>query len=534
MKIVLILLIKFLVFLGIWQFASSAAGQTKISQPLNRNTQLENSDSFRLEKIEVSGHTVFSRKEIENIIAFYLEKNLSFEQLRQITQKITDLYTSKGYLTSGAFFPEQEITNAKAIILVVEGQLERVETNGLKKLNENYLRSRLQWNDEVPLNIKQLEENIQLLQQDPLIKKIDAKLVEGSSIGKSVLLLNVEEESPWTADITANNYNSANSGEFQGIASVANQNLLGFGDRLRLRYNLTEGFDAINIGYALPLTADKNNLSIEYSSGNSEITQSNFNDFGIRADADTISLQFDHSLVRTLNQNVDFSLAIDRRSSNTFIKDEIPFSFTAGPEQGSSRVTALRFGSSWTGRSQTLVTSAQMRFSVGLDLFEATVNENAPDAIFFSWLGQFQVVKALNRQQNILLVNRLATQLTPDSLLPLEQIAIGGANTVRGYGENRGVADNGVFGTIEVQLPLVQSSGVGDFDLVPFFDAGTVWSNNSEGAETLASFGLGINWKIKQWFTVDLDFGIPLLETSDLDDSLQDNGFHFQLQLKPF
>ncbi|MEM7596007.1 MAG: hypothetical protein AAF383_31645 [Cyanobacteria bacterium P01_A01_bin.83] len=46
--------------------------------------------------------------------------------------------------------------------------------------------------------------------------------------------------------------------------------------------------------------------------------------------------------------------------------------------------------------------------------------------------------------------------------------------------------------------------------------------------------GLGLDWAIEQWFTVDLNYGIPLIETSDLDDSLQDEGFHFQLQLQPF
>lgn len=516
------------------QFYSSASAQTTHFKPFKQKERTKSSTVFHINKIEVYGHTVFSQEKLESLTAPFIGKNLSFEQLRQITEKITDLYVSNGYLTSGAFFPEQEITNGKVIIRVIEGKLERVETNGLKNIQETYLHSRLQENTKAPLNIKRLEENVQLLQQDPLIKKIDAKLVEGSSVGESVLLLDVEEELPWTANIIANNHNSANSGELQGIASVSNQSLLGFGDRLRLGYNLTEGFDAVNIGYALPLNASKSNLSIEYSDGNSEITQNDFSDFGIRADADTILLQFDRALVRRLNRNINFFIAIDRRSSNTFIEDETPFSFTEGPDLGRSRVTALRLGSSWTERSKTLVTSANMRFSVGLDLFDATVNENAPDGIFFSWLGQVQLVKALNRKQDVLLVTRLATQLTPDSLLPLEQIAIGGANTVRGYGENRGVADSGIFGTVEVQLPLIQNSSVGDFILVPFFDAGTVWNNNSDNSETLASLGLGVNWEIEQWFLIDLDLGIPLVETGDFNDSLQDKGLHFQLQLQPF
>ena len=456
----LFLIIKFFLVVNIFQFYSFVSAQTTSAQTedltyLNSEFRIQNSDAsffdlirgqanefnseliivnsefersdltgLYLEKIKVQGNTVFDQKELEKLIVPFLKKNLSYEQIGQITDKITALYTSNGYLTSGAFFPEQEITNAVAIIRVVEGKLERVEIRGREKLKENYLLSRLGWDSKVPLNVRRLEEKLQLLQQDPLLKKIDAKLVEGSSIGQSVLLLDVTEASPWTSTMTFNNHNSANSGEFQGIANISHQNLLGLGDRLGLEYSLTSGFDALNVGYSLPLNTSGSKLSIEYREGNNEITQSEFNDFGIRADGDTVRLQLAQSLIRQLNRDVAIFISLDKRSSNTFIEDDIPFSFVEGPDEGRSRVTALRLVSSWTERSKTLVTSAQMQFSVGLDLFDATKNENATDGLFFSWLGQLQLVKALNQKQDTLLVTRLATQLTPDSLLPLEQIVI--------------------------------------------------------------------------------------------------------------
>ncbi len=528
MKIRLLTIIKYFIVVSTFQFFSWVSAQTT-------SNQIEDLNYLYLEKIQVRGNTVFDPLELEALMVPFLKKKLSYEQIGQIPQKITDLYRSNGYLTSGAFFPQQEIRNGVAIIYVVEGKLERVETLGISKLKENYLRSRLQWNPQVPLNVEQLIEKIQLLQQDILIEKIEAQLVAGSDFRQSVLLLDVVEASPWTAKIIFDNHNSANSGEFQGIANVAHLNLLGFRDRLELDYSLTEGFEALDVGYSLPLNTESK-LSIEYSQGNNEITQGDFNDFGIRADADTLRLKYDLSLVRELNRDVALFIAIDKRSSNTFIDDDLPFSFTEGAERGRSRVTALRLGGSWSSRDQTFVTSAQTQFSLGLDLFDATVNDNAPDGLFFSWLGQLQLVKALNRKQDALLVARLATQLTPDSLLPLEQIAIGGASRVRGYRENRGVGDNGIFGTVEVQLPIIRDSVVGDLKLVPFFDVGRIWNNDNEREEalSLASVGLGWDWKIKEWLLVELDFGIPLIETSDFDDSLQDKGFHFQLQLKPF
>ena len=74
---------------------------------------------------------------------------------------------------------------------------------------------------------------------------------------------------------------------------------------------------------------------------------------------------------------------------------------------------------------------AATRSSVwGLDIFNATVNDTGTDGQFFSWLGQFQWVEQF--PPGLLLVTQLNSQLTPDSLLPLEKFSVGGVDTVRG------------------------------------------------------------------------------------------------------
>ncbi|MEY2832306.1 MAG: hypothetical protein RLZZ574_1564, partial [Cyanobacteriota bacterium] len=52
-------------------------------------------------------------------------------------------------------------------------------------------------------------------------------------------------------------------------------------------------------------------------------------------------------------------------------------------------------------------------------------------------------------------------------------------------------------------------------------------------AEALASLGLGLDWQFK-FLSLRVDWGVPLINTSDRGDSLQDNGFSFSLQLQPF
>lgn len=499
-------------------------------------SKIRDSSSLVLKQVKVYGATVLSDSEIQSIVVQYLNRNLSFEELRYITQKLTDLYVSKGYVTSGAFVPEQDLSNGIVIVRVIEGSLEEINIEGLTHLSEKYLLSRISLDTNQVININNLEEKLQLLEENPLIKKVDAKLVQGSNFGQSKLLLNVVEANEWSSNLLFNNYNSASNGEIQGTVAISNKNLIGYGDRIETVYSISEGFDSINIGYKFPLSSLDNSLSLQYSNGDSEITDSTFDDFGIRADAESFLVQFEQPIVKTLDRKIDLFLTFDRRSSNTFIDDDVPFSFTEGPEQGQSKATVFRFGSSWTERSSKTVISANTRFNIGLDLFEITNNTDAlPDAIFFSWLGQFQFARTLNKKRDALLVIRLVTQLTPDSLLPFEQISLGGANTVRGYRENGEIGDNSVFGTIEGHLPLVRDSGVGNLKLVPFFDGGRVWNTNGSREATLASLGLGLDWEANDWLRFDLDYGIPLINDEDFEDnSLQNNGIHFQLQAMPF
>ena len=228
----------------------------------------------------------------------------------------------------------------------------------------------------------------------------------------------------------------------------------------------------------------------------------------------------------------------DLRRSQTYILDDEPFSFTIGPEKGESRVSAIRFSGDWVNRSSSRVLAARSQFSLGLDILDATVNDTGTDGRFFSWLGQFQWVQALNERKDTTLIASTAAQLTGDSLLPLEQFSIGGVDTVRGYRANQRVGDSGIFGSVEVRLPLIRDGdGFGLLQIAPFLDAGTIWNNNGDaiaGSNTLVSIGLGLRWQKGSRLSARLDWGIPLVPVAGQGDTLQDNGIYFSIRVQPF
>ena len=522
-----------------------------IAQPIV-NTE-NNRNSIVVKKIEVQGHTVFSDQEIDKVIQAYQGKELDFSELRNITKALTDLYVSKGYITSGAFLPQQEIVDGIIKVKVVEGKLEAIKIEGLKNLQTNYVRSFIssaqtaQLSEKLtektaslaqalPLNVNSLEAELNLLKRDPSIENIKAELVRGTEPNLSVILIKVEETAPFKTKLGFDNYRSPSVGEFQGTLETSYRNLVGISDRLLAQYNLSEGFDSYSVGYGIPLTSNKGIFNIEYRNGESKIIEDSFDEANIRAEADTISLQYRQPIIFQPEREVAFSIAFARENSETFVLDNQPFSFTDGPQKGSSVVSLLQLTGDWLERSTNSVWGVTSGFNIGLDVFNATVNKNAPDGLFFSWQTQAQWTRALNQAKNLLLVTKLTTQLTPDSLLPLEKFTLGGVGTVRGYRQNQEVGDNGVVGTVEVYLPLAgDRRNANNLNLIPFFDGGTVWNNTTNrGAETLVSLGIGLDWQFRNFLSLRADWGIPLINTSDRGDSLQDNGFSFSLQLQPF
>jgi hemolysin activation/secretion protein len=192
----------------------------------------------------------------------------------------------------------------------------------------------------------------------------------------------------------------------------------------------------------------------------------------------------------------------------------------------------LRFYQDWVDRNAVRVLAARSELRIGLDLFDATVNDSGTDGQFVSWLGQFQWVERI--APRLLLVSRINTQLTPDSLLPLERFSLGGVDTVRGYTQNELVTDNGIMASIELRISLLPN--LEQLQLVPFIDAGHAWNNRTPDPEvdSLVGIGMGLRWLITPDLDLRVDYGIPLVDIENTGDSLQDHGLYLSLRYQAF
>jgi len=502
---------------------------------------LSSMDKIRVNKFILKGNTVFSDKVLAEITKDYEHRLISPEELQEVKNKITLHYINNGYVNSGAIIPDQEVVNGVIELLIIEGQLFQVDISGNERIRTAYLKSRLQGDKDSALNINELQESLQLLQQNPLIGRVNAELGPGIKLGESILRVDVEENRPYDFNFRFNNHRSPSIGAYRAEIDGIHRNVTGWGDSLYARYGLTEGLNDYTLSYSFPLNHRDTTLSFHIDSSDSEVVSEPFKQLHVESEARTYAMTLTHPFYRTPNQSFKVGLRLEKRTSETSLLSR-PFTFSAGAEDGKSEISVIRFSQDWLDRSRTQVIAARSVFSLGVNAFGSTIHDNGiPDSRFFTWLGQFQWVKRLNTLDSQVLF-RTDLQWANQDLLPLEKFSMGGASTVRGYRENELTRDNGVVSAIEWRIPVAQwkisnlsvEQDDGKVELIPFIDYGRSWSAKSPtmGQRELFSTGLGVRWTPSQKIQAELFWGKALRDVPEPeDDDLQDDGIHFEISI---
>ncbi|MEM8830399.1 MAG: ShlB/FhaC/HecB family hemolysin secretion/activation protein [Cyanobacteria bacterium P01_G01_bin.19] len=502
--------------------------------------QNEIPETITVKNFTVVGSTVFTPAELAEVTSSYLHRPLTIVELYQVRSLITELYSDRGYLYSGAFIPPQTLTDGIVEIQVIEGRLESINISNSGRLNPNYIVSRLSRASETPLNSEKLLEALQLLQLDPLIQNISAELSAGIEPGTSILDVDVTIADTFAVNLITDNNRSPSVGSWQRGVGLREANLFGLGDRVEIDYLNTDGSDEVTLGYNLPVNARNGSLSLFAGYTNSEVVEDPFNFLDIQSETQDYNLSFRQPLIQTPNQELALGLTFSHsRSQTEFLEDlideSVGFPSPGADEDGRTNISALRFSQEWINRGNRDVFALFSQLSLGLDVLGATTNSDAPDSRFFSWRGQAQWVRLLAPETLLLFSSNI--QLTGDELLPLEQIGLGGQNTLRGYRENFLLTDNGLSLTGEVRLPILRATAIqGLLQLTPFIDFGTSWNSDSPNPDnnTLVSTGVGLLWQQGSRLNARLDWGIPLVAVDERGDSLQEDGIYFSIQYTLF
>jgi len=512
---------------------------TVAPQPPSPVPQLLPDTIIQVQKIQVVGSTILSQDEINALIKPFEGRSSTLEQLKQIADKITEIYLNRGYITSRAVLPPQTLTAGVVEIQVLEGKLGPIEVEGNKRVHKSYIRSRIRLGAKIPLSTASLEDQLRLLRVDPLFDNVEASLRAGDNAAESILIVRVSEANPFQSSFSFDNYSPPSVGSERLGVSLRHRNITGNGDELAGAYYRSLGdSDLFDFSYRVPLNPMNGTLQLRAAPNRNSIVQAPFDTFDISGKSHLFELSYRQPLRRTPIEEFALSAGVTYQTSSTFLAGE-PFPFGIGPDsKGVSTTTAIKLGQDYIRRDPQGAWAVRSQFTIGTSLFDATQNEGSvPDGQFFSWLGQVQRVQRLNDKNLLILQSDL--QLSANSLLPSQQFVIGGGQSLRGYRQNAGSGDNGFRVSIENRITLQRdASGNPKLQLAPFLDAGTVWNvannpNKLTNQRFLAGLGLGVIWQPIRQVNLRVDYAFPLVRISDKGDNLQDNGIYFNIIYTP-
>ena len=491
----------------------------------------------------IKGSTINSEnliKILEEQILEIREPFITSEKLENIASKISDaitqLYLNEGFLTSRAV--QDSVEDGRVQIRVIEGELEKIEIQGLRRLNLGYVCSRVKIGADKPLNTPKLENQLRLLRTNPLFENVEASLRAGSERGKSILVLRVTEADAFEGNLGIDNYSPPSIGSERLNLNLVYRNLTGIGDEISASYSprieTIDGTYSLELRYQAPLNAMDGTLQLRTSIDRNKVVQGAFEELDIRGESEQYEISYRQPLLRTPRQELALSFGFVYRDGQTFAFGN-PEPFSLGPDDdGVSRTSVFELGQEYTLRdvSGAWAFRSQLRFGTGL--FDATENSSSiPDGQFFSWLAQMQRVQVLNDDNFLIIQGDL--QLTPDSLLPSEQFVIGGGQSVRGYRQNVRAGDNGVRFSIEDRITVARNEGGESvFIVAPFFDMGYVWNvgdnpNPQFSQRFIAGLGLGLLWEPIKGLNLRLDYAPPLIDLDDRGNNVQDDGLNFSV-----
>jgi hemolysin activation/secretion protein len=268
-----------------------------VPEAAERGDALASGLTIEVREVRVEGSSVFSSEELAQQTGPWVGRRLDTAEIGDLVDAVTELYVANGYVSSGAMLPDQDVENGVLRIQVIEARLAQVVVEGNRWYRTRTLQARLHRAVPFPVHVGLLEEQLQLLLQEPDIQRVAGELHPGLRRGEDVLALRIEEEQPFRLRASFANDQPPGIGSVRGSLQVEDLNLLGFGDALQGWFDFTDGLETQEVRYELPFTSLGTALGLRFRHTDSDVVESPFDAADIESETWTAGIGLSQPLI---------------------------------------------------------------------------------------------------------------------------------------------------------------------------------------------------------------------------------------------
>ncbi|NQD91167.1 ShlB/FhaC/HecB family hemolysin secretion/activation protein [Pseudomonas sp. CrR25] len=202
------------------------------AEPVPTEPGAQEERCFEIRRIRLEGASLLGEVDRQALLEPFEGRCLGSGQLNALLKGITDHYIGRGYVTTRAYLPQQDLADGELDVIVIEGRLEGLDSSALA--SERELAMGFPGQAGSVLNLRQLEQLVDQLNRLPS-RQAQLELVPGEQVGGSRVQLKGQRNKAWRVSLSRHNDGEASTGEQQWGAGLDWDSPLGLGDQLSLR-----------------------------------------------------------------------------------------------------------------------------------------------------------------------------------------------------------------------------------------------------------------------------------------------------------
>ncbi|MFH0792524.1 MAG: ShlB/FhaC/HecB family hemolysin secretion/activation protein [bacterium] len=467
----------------------------------------------RVQSFQFTGNTVVTAEALSRIVEPYEDKEFTLVGLRAVADSVADYYHKQGYFLAKVVVPEQDISGGNVTLQIFEGKLGEIIVSGNERYSEEFIQKHFaRMREEGIIRQDSFERALLLLNDLPGLKATSV-LQAGQERGTTDIAINLEEGAQTEGTLEFNNFGSRYSSRVRLSADAKFSNPSQRGDSLLVRAVSGSSPGALffgSVSYSVPTDANGTRAGMYVMTGDFEVGQE-FAVLNIRGKGTSMGLSLTRPIFKTRKKSLTAEIGFDARDS----KQEL-----LGMTNSYDRVRALRLGLNRNTEDAKGRTFASLFLHQGLGDMFGGMNNNDPqssrpgaraDGRFTKLTLEAARVHRMSSKSFV--IARLSGQVTNRSLVAGEQMAIGGADSVRGYPQSEYLGDNGIQASVEARLAS-RADQLEKLQYAFFVDWASVSARRPAAGQNktanLMGIGFGIRANPSKDVSIRADLGIPI------------------------